>query len=518
MSTEPPGFFDDGVDGAPADVPESVPRPRSPYRIALVVAIVAAGVAGGVVDAVVSRPAPIQPPGVPANEIAPAAVESSAWYCAGGTPANGSTAAETLHLLNTTGHQATATLSAVSDTGAHKSERVVIPSFTQIEEVPGALAGGGFVAATVTVAGGGVLVTESVAGPLGWSVTPCSRSTATDWYFASGSTVNGGTLAISLYNPTSTVAVVDMTFATPSGISQPQPFEGIVVAPGSLAVEQIDHYVQDARSVSTVVSVRTGSVVAAALQTVSSNGSHGLSVRLGSPQPERAWALPRSIDLTGGLSVVTVFNPTSRSERVRIDVRPFRSPPASFTQFVAPTSAWVLETSGQNRIPDAIPFLATVRVVGRGAGVVVDRSVDAPSSFGGPQFGAMSALGLTSGTPGATSAVLPGPGTDAHPAVNGAAVATLDLYNPGSRGSSATVWAIRGSHLVRVARAEVAAGRAVSLASTASTGVQRAAGMGRVGFAPLVVTASEPLLVLEDLVPAATAGVVSLPAVGRASG
>jgi hypothetical protein len=482
--------------------------PRVPYRVVLIVVLVTALVGGELVDHLVHRPVPARTP-TPLDAIAPTDVESSAWYCAGGTSATGSTAQVSLQLLNTTGHPVQVTLSAVSSAGERASEAVTVPARDQIAEVPGALVKGAFVAATVEVAGGGILVAETVDGPLGWSTTSCSRSTATSWYFAAGSTVNGGTLAVSLYNPTTTVAVVDMTFATPSGVEQPQPFEGIVVAPGSLAVEQIDRYVQDASSVSTIVSARTGSVVAAALQTVSSGGSQGLSVRLGVPTPARVWTVPRAIDLTGGLTVLSIFNPTTQNERVVVTVRPFHSPVATFSEVVAPTTTWVLETTGVNRIPDGIPFVARVRVAGRGSGVIVDQSEDAPRSFGGPQFGAATALRASSG---ARTEVLPSPGTGADPAVPGAGVATLDLLNPGAHHLMARVWALRGTGLVPVAAVRVAAGGTLSLAATASTGVERAIELGQLGRVALMVRATSPVLVVENLAPAATVGVVSLTA------
>jgi hypothetical protein len=507
-------FFEDARPSVGAPVPPRPPaRARSrPARLGILVVVLAAAVGGGVADRLIGRPAPAPAPAVPVSSVAPASDESSVWYCAGGTPAPGSAAEANLQLVNTTTRPVTAVVSALSDTGVRRSVPVRIPPDAQVTEVPGDVVAGHFVAASVAVEGGGVLVTESVASAQGWSEAPCSRSTASTWYFASGSTVNGGTLAVALYNPTSTEAVVDMTFVTPSGIAEPQPFEGIVVAPESLAVEEVDRYVQDARSVSTIVSARTGAVVATALQTVSYAGSHGLSLRLGSPELFRAWSVPRSIDLTGGLTAISIFNPTGRSEKVTVTVRPYRSPPARFTEVVGPTMAWVLETTAETRIPDGIPFTATVSS-GAGAGVVVDRSIVAPSSFGVPQFGAVTALALSPGVPSA--GVLSAPGTQARPALPGAALASLDLVNPGRHGLRATLFALEGqSGAVRVGSVAVGPGEVVTVGTSASIGVRPLPAIGRLGRVPLVVGAGGPLLVLEDLLPGATAGVVSLPAAG----
>jgi len=61
-----------------------------------------------------------------------------------------------------------------------------------------------------------------------------------------------------------------------------------------------------------------------------------------------------------------------------------------------------------------------------------------------------------------------------------------------------------------LASATLSAGASLTLASTASTGVRRAAGLSRLGRVPVLVSADQPVSVLEDLVPTATGGVVSL--------
>ncbi len=507
------GFFEADRPARPSPPPPAPQPPRPalrPARLGAIFVILVAAVGGGVADRVLHRPVLAPAPPTAVTEVAAAGVESSSWYCAGGTPAAGSLAEETLGLVNTTSRPVAGTLFAVSDRGRRGAVGLVVPAHGQLLEVPGPLVGGNFVAATVELDGGGVLVNESVASTTGWSTTSCSRSTSSNWYFASGATVNGGTLALSLYNPATTEAVVDLTFVTPAGLSEPQPFEGIVVPAGSLAVEEVDRYVQDQSSVSAIVTARTGSVVADELQAVSTHGIHGLSLRLGVPTLFPAWSVPRSIDLTGGTTAITVFNPSLRPDRVSVEIRPFRSPPAEFSQAVAPRSAWVLETTQQTRIPDGIPFLATVRVRG-GPGVVVDRITIAPSSFQGPQFGAVTALALGPAQPATPVAVLPSPGTPGHPTVPGAGLGALSLFNPGTQPAHVRVWALATTAgLVRLASATLPAGASLTLASTASTGVRRAAGLSRLGRVPVLVSADQPVSVLEDLVPTATGGVVSL--------
>jgi Family of unknown function (DUF5719) len=455
----------------------------------------------GVADRLVHRAAAGATPPAPVSSVAPVDVESSSWYCEGGTAALGSSAVTSVDLVNTSSVAVSGTLSAVSDLGSTASEAITVPALSQIVEVPGLLTGGNFVATTVELDGGGVLVTESVAGPVGWSVSPCSRSTAPVWYFASGSTINGNTLTLSLFNPTTTDAVVDMTFITPAGISVPQPFEGIVVQPRQLVVEHVDAYVQDATSVSSIATARTGAIVASELESTSSGGVSGLSVRLGVPNLFGQWFLPETVDIPGGATTITVFNPTDRIDRVAVTVHPGTAPPALFTDTIAPRTAWVFDTSSQTRIPAGAAFLTTVSVRS-GPGVVVDRTVAGTSSLPSPQFGEVTGLSVGPAEPASSTALFPGPGNPAHPIVLGAQAEVLSVVNPGATPIQASLWAlVAGQGRVALGTMTVPAGSSVAFDRTE---------LGKVGGLPLEVTADHPVLALEDLAPTASAGVVSV--------
>ena len=493
-------------------------RRLRPIRVGMLAVILLASIGAGVVDHLVHRAPPAAAPPVPFSSITPASVESTAWYCDGGMSAANSSATTTINLVNTTSAEVSGTMTAVAETGRTKTIAIGVPARAQSVESPGLIVGGTFVATTVNLSGGGVLVSESVAGPLGWSETACSRSTSPEWYFAAGSTIDGNTLALSLYNPTSTDAVVDLTFVTPSGVSEPQPFEGIVVAPGALQVEQVDAYVQDATSVSSVVQARTGAVVASELEIESDSGVRGVSVLLGEPTLFSTWSLPNSRDLAGGATSITVFNPTGKTERVRVLVHPQASPSARFTSTIGPRSAWVFDTSGQTRIPLGLPFLATIHVV-RGPGVVVDRTTDGPSSLGAPQFGSVSGLSVGPALPAASIAVVPGPGDSANPVVSGAQASVLNVVNPGAVTLHATVSALSGGGLVMLGRITVPPGGSVAGCITATTSCARFSpltldALGALERSPLVVSSDGPVLVLEDLRPAADDGVVSLAGAG----
>ncbi|MGH9045021.1 MAG: DUF5719 family protein [Acidimicrobiales bacterium] len=501
-------------------------RPQAPERvvvgagarIGVVLGLVVALVAAGLVDRALARPPAASAARTALASVSEPFVESSAWYCAGGTAAAGSGAESTLSLFNTTSHRVSGTLEVVSDGGETRSRSLEVPAGGEVSETPGTLVGSGGTAEVVDLDGGGVLVSQSVTGPLGWSVSPCSRSTSPTWYFASGATSPGDTLTLSLFNPTATEAVVDTTFVTRSGSSQPQPFEGIVVAPGALVTEHLDSYVQDAVSVSSIVVARIGAVVAAELQSDSSPGARGLALAMGYPEPAAEWVLPRTVDLPGGDTSIAIFNPTDSTDRVELEVQttevtprgdrasstgviaePSTSPPGRFVRSLGPATTWTFDTNAQTRVPQGTTFLASVKVL-VGPGVVVGRSVLAPSALGSPQFGGLDALSVEAPYSSSDMRVLPGASALVAGSVNAAATRSLDLVNWTSEGRRVVIYSVDRLQRSVLATLQVRARSSVVVGPFSSQAAQR----------PLVISADGPVSVLEDLGPSASPGVVSL--------
>ena len=66
-----------------------------------------------------------------------------------------------------------------------------------------------------------MVASQVVPGANGWSTAPCASRIASQWAFAGGSTTTGNTLTLSLYNPTATEAVVNVSFLTGQGSTRP---------------------------------------------------------------------------------------------------------------------------------------------------------------------------------------------------------------------------------------------------------------------------------------------------------
>ncbi len=470
-------------------------------RVALLVLVVGALVGAGLAAHLVAVPsAPTAPsPGV-VSLAAPAGAESSSWYCTGG-PGTGN--AVTLYLDNAGSTAVSGTITVTNSDGSTDTSPVSVPADGQSSVDPLALAPGPWLASRVDLDGGAVTVTELVSGPYGWSTAPCSTVAGPQWDFASGATTTGSTMYLSVYNPTAATAVVDLTFHTPSGVIEPRPFEGLVVAPGQVLVAEVATYVQNQASVSTEVVARSGEVVAAMLEEYSSNSTSGLSLRLGAAQPGPRWVFPRSVDVTGGRVAIAVFNPSATSERVSVATRIASGPLAPFTFSLPAGATTSLVVSTATRVPANTDY-ATVVTATSGAGVVVDRVVSSSSAGTVPQWGAVAAVGANAGQQGHRRWVLANPAQPDTSAVYGASVLALSVQNPSSGSDRVTVAALDGGGTRHISTITVPAG---------GFAVFEPSILAMAGTDPLLVTSTGPLAAMGDGTPAGMPGVVGIPAI-----
>jgi hypothetical protein len=467
-------------------------------RLRLLFVVVAVVVGAAVVDGSVGRSGSSNSPAMPAGSATWAMVsasdaESSAWFCVGGSGAGGG-ALGTLVLTNATARAVSGTVVAAPAGGATRSVRVSVPADGQIGMVPAQVAPGSWVAATVLFDGGGVGVSQVVVGPLGWSSAPCASSTASNWYFAHGSTASGASLSLSLYNPSTTDAVVNITLDSSSaGVVQPPAYQGIAVPGGSLVVENVGDHLTNDPDVAAEISTSSGMVVAAELQsTPQAGGGGGSSLLLGVRSPVSEWDFPQNVDPPGGSMVFHVFNPSGHEASVSVNVELAQGEAEPLSLRVPPHSGSELVAERETRIPTSGPYALEFSAAA-GTGIVVDREVSAPAGSAAPQ------VGQEHGVPGGASrallpAVIP-PGTGA---------ASLVISDVSSRPVKVTVLSI--AHRVPLAGLDhrlVQPGR--SLIATPQPG-------SPIGVAPLFVVASGPVAVELDAAPTGAPGAVVVPA------
>ena len=429
-------------------------------------------------------------PALATTQVAPGGVDTSAWYCAGGTAAGGA-ATPTLLLLNHADRPVAGTVRAVGSPGQDATASVVVPARGITQVTPASMVQGNDVAATVVLRGGGVGVWQQVAGPTGWSVAPCASATATRWYVAQGSTRTGDTMTLALYNPAVTDAVASITlYTSTNGTEAPAAYQGISVPAGSVIVANVADHVQNDPAVGAAVATLSGAVVAVERQ-VSQAG--GLSLVAGTAEATSGAAVPLSTDTTGGSVVFHVLNPSSSTARVAASVGLQHGGAAPITLTVPPEGSAVLQSSGQTRIPPDTPYSL---VFSSAVPVVVARETDAASSAPAPQVGISAAPAA-----GRTRWLLPpvpAPGTGAwylavvdlagHPV-------TVSVRTPGSRGWQA----------VAGGRWRVGDGAPLVVGPNPSAPY---------GTEPLEISASGPVAVELDAVPTGAPGVVVVPALG----
>lgn len=264
----------------------------------------------------------------PADALGPTAPASGAlsatWYCAGGTATGATTgsqaglAEETLIVANPSGTAATGTVTVLPGTKVDTSVDTPVPgSSTTTSTAPAAppapvtkplsvpaesqvrvkvsdVTTAAWASALVETTGGQVVVSQELVGPHGRTVSTCATSPSPTWYFPAGTTRQGATQLLALFNPFPGEATVDVTFDTDAGARSPQSLQGLVIPGGTSATVVVNEVVTLRNEVSTTVSARSGRLIAEQiLSTDGTNGTaQGLTAAVGAPQAAPAWVFP----------------------------------------------------------------------------------------------------------------------------------------------------------------------------------------------------------------------------------
>jgi hypothetical protein len=483
---------------------------REPRRWLVVVLVLVVVVGGAIVARSTTSTPASGPPPAPGAIVSAASAESSAWYCTGQSTASEQVAVGSVDLTNTSTHPVDGTITSTSDSGATVATPVSVPARSQVVQGAPTLAGA-WVSQAVIMTGGGVAVTQFVHGPSGWSQAPCRSDTSQQWYFPTGTTSGSSDIYMALFNPTSTPDVVDLTFITPSAVVHPISFQGIVLQPGQTQVENVGTYVQDQPSVATTVTTRTGRLVASETQVIAGPLS-GLALVPGSPRAESQWSIPQSQEVVGGGSSIDIFNPGPTTESVTVRTRLASGPLPAFHADVPANASWNLVTSNETRIPKSVSGsagnYATIVDATGGAGVVVGRAVAGPSGSPTPQVGQSNAIDTSSASSPSGQWIVPAPGTASAPAQAGAAPTSLALTNPTGHTETYTVSVMSPEGSRVLTRGRLPPATFISLSGSVLTAA---------GLNPLLVRASGPVAISQNVGPSGAYGVVTMPGIPLAS-
>lgn len=398
---------------------------RGPILFVVVVALAAAVVAqqNASSDSDASTAAVVARAGVGVPE---ADVASSTWYCAAGTSSPDGDATETVVVasLARTDVEVTITVMPGGD-AAPATDRMRLAPGEQVN-VP--------VADVLATPEPGVAV-ESVGGPVAVShflehegdvaVESCTRTAAPDWYFASGTTVDGSAHDLLLFNPFGDDAIVDISFVTDTGAQEPAGLQALVVPRRSRVTVPVQDAVLRQARLATHVHARTGRVVAEQTQTftdvvVDGATRSGIALSAGATAPAPTWWIAGGSTRDGGRAQLALANFSDDDARVdvktvvvggeRVPVQTVRVPSQGLT---------LVDVTTRVPLDSDIAVVATVRPVdGRRAPVVAQLVASwAPSSS---STGVAGTLGSTFT---ATRWVVPVPDVDAE--------TTVTVFNPG---------------------------------------------------------------------------------------
>ena len=129
-------------------------------------------------------------------------------------------------------------------------DRLVVPET--------AAAKAAFVGASVELDGGGAAVQQVVTGAEGISSTACASTGSDHWYFADGTTEEHSNLYLTLADPYSEDAIVDLSFSTEQGQEAPADYQGIVISAGSVVGIDVGAHLRQRARVATTVAARAG--------------------------------------------------------------------------------------------------------------------------------------------------------------------------------------------------------------------------------------------------------------------
>jgi hypothetical protein len=281
-------------------------RRRATLPILLAVALAATGV----VSTVVKQTNPtILPTGLNVAVNA----ESTALYCTGLSSVAGGFAGH-VTFQNTSGSMRILSVEVVSDTGAHSSRSIGLAGYSSVSIQPDHWVKGSSFGLGAEVDGGGV-VAEEVTSNLTAQV-PCTSAGVTAWYAGGFDTLVGSSAALSIYNPTATPAVVNVTTYSSNGFVAPAPFQGLSVAAHSQIELNLGTQVVNSSNVGVRVKVLRGSIDIVGLQ----RSGRVISMDPGTLDSSTVAWFPRVTTVNHAAARIRIMNPGPVRADVTVDI------------------------------------------------------------------------------------------------------------------------------------------------------------------------------------------------------
>jgi hypothetical protein len=279
--------------------------------------------------------------------------ESTALYCTGLT----SGASGRVSFFNTAGDPRTLSVSVVSSSGsrwsgtlelgAHQGQIVVprtVDPPARVKTKSGHVSTPAVTYATAVQISGGGVVAEQIEGN---ASVPCVAQGTTRWYAAGFNTLVGSDTYISLYNPTGTEAVANISALETNGFSAPQAIQGVSIPAHAQVEVDLGRSIVNTANVGVDVKVVRGSLAVVGEQV--SGGTLSFDQGVGAPSTS-SW-LPAVTTVANATAEIRVANPNDTVAHVTASVTlgTYRIAPQATT--VAPYSSGLITITPNSAIP-----------------------------------------------------------------------------------------------------------------------------------------------------------------------
>jgi hypothetical protein len=454
-------------------------------------------VAGGIVDRRVDRASGAERTAVSAQVpvAAPASARSSAWYCPG-APASGTFGDGSVVVANAGDRRLTGTVTVFPDKGESRQAPISLGPAGRASVRLADVVSAPFAAALIELDGGEAVAEVVASGTLGESISPCASSASSSWYFAEGVTTRDAAEVLLALNPFPDDAVVDVVFSTEEGVVSPQALTGLLVRGQALTSINVGEFVQRREAVSATLVARTGRLVVGRVQTFDgSTGRKGISVGLGAASPGPVWYFPEGLVADGQSENFHIYNPGREEAQVELSLALDSGEAEPLRLTVPRESRLTVVAAEESRIPKGVPHAVTVRSTS-GPEVVVERTVEGAS----PSARTGLSIALGARMPARRWAMAAGVADDATDQ-------WVVVQNPGDRPAFVTLSLLADGAPVTVgsfSAIEVRPGQ--RRAFNINPSLKRAT-------TPLLVVATEPVVVERDLYKLRGLGLVMSPVI-----
>ena len=319
---------------------------RSSLFLVLALALVATGVLSSLST---SRNPSILPSGLAVNSQA----ESTALYCTGLSSVRGGVSGR-VTFLNTTSSSRNVSIMVVSNKGKKWEKKALIMAHATLSIDPATVLVGDNYGVAAQVSGGGVVAEEITTSKS--AQAPCISTGVTDWYGAGFDTTVGSSADVSIYNPTATPAVINVSTYSNVGFTAPSKFQGLSVAAHSQIEVNLGDQIVSTRNVGVHVKVVRGTADIVGVQIAGSVASFNSGIAA----PSTTALYPAVTTANNTTVQVRIANPGPVAANVTVAIALNRYKIAPATLSVRPYTSGFASITPNPAVP--VAGYASVRV------------------------------------------------------------------------------------------------------------------------------------------------------------